>query len=133
MKGGGNKKVKKDEDEEEKEKEEAGNITRPRTVGRLEVQVFRNVIPKASIDLLMKGEGSQSRNPWPGIKNLLKTFCKRTVAANFRHPYIAEISSRCDSVGPPQRLDLLLTPSGVRGLLTPQAISAVEVRRCTLV
>lgn len=91
------------------------------------MQVFRGVVPRAAIDLLMKGEQADAaRNPWPGVQGLLRSFMQRTFATSFRHPYIAEIFSRCDSVGPPQRLDLALSPSGVHALLTPPAIAAVE-------
>lgn len=108
------------------------HIPMPRTVGRAPVQVFRGVVPKAAIDLLMKGErADESRNPWPGVNALLQSFMQRAFATSFRHPYIVEISSRCDSVGPPQRLDLALSPSGVRALLTPPAIAAIEVRLCS--
>ena len=75
----------------------------------------------------MKGEPADAvRNPWPGVQGLLRAFMQRAFATSFRHPYIAEISSRCDSVGPPQRLDLALSPSGVRVLLTPPVVAAIE-------
>lgn len=123
-----------DEDEEEDEMEEV----RHRTVGEVEVQVFRNILPRSAIDLIMKGEehavrknlttssGSRGRNPWPGINAVIKSFVQTSFANKMTHPYIAEISSRCDSAGPPQRLDLCLTPSGVNSLLPPEAIQAVD-------
>jgi len=87
------------------------------------------MLPRVAIDLLMKGEpADESRNPWPGVTALLQPLLQRSsFATSFRHPYIAEISSRCDSVGPPQRLDLCLSASGVRALLTAPAIAAIEV------
>ncbi|GAB5032707.1 Hypothetical protein NocV09_01001540 [Nannochloropsis oceanica] len=118
---------------------------RHRTVGEVEVQVYRKVLPRAAINLLMKGEqplakntnssiSSRSmsssirtaRNPWPGVNYLIQTLFESEHATQVKHPYIAEISSRCDSGGPPQRLDLRLTSSGVQCLLTPTAILGVE-------
>ena len=67
-----------------------------------------------------------ARNPWPGVNSLIETLFESKHATQVKHPYIDEISSRCDSAGPPQRLDLRLTSSGVQSLLTPTAIQGVE-------
>ena len=113
-----------------------------RTVGRVKVQIFKDVIPKSAVDVIMNGEKRASRripgedfgrNPWPGIYTLCEQMFQSLFAVNFRHPYIAEISSRCDSTGPPQRLDMKLTPSGIVSLLPMRAIDAIEVSQLSLV
>ena len=110
-------------------------------MGRVKVQVFKDILSKAAIDVIMNGEkrggglarGEETahhhlgRNPWPGIRALCDQMVQSLFAVNFRHPYIAETSSRCDSSGPPQRLDMKLTPSGISSLLPPTAIDAIEV------
>jgi ectoine hydroxylase-related dioxygenase (phytanoyl-CoA dioxygenase family) len=60
------------------------------------------------------------------VNSLIHTLFESKHATQVKHPYIAEISSRCDSAGPPQRLDFRLTSSGVQSLLTPVAIQGVE-------
>lgn len=131
-----------DDDEEEdggqgknkKKRRRPASEVKPRVVGRAPVQVFRGVLPRAAIDRLLKGEPPTTtkegaRNRWPGIHAMLRGFLQCSFASSFTHPYIAEVFSRCDSGGPPQRLDLFLTPSGARALLTPPAIAVIEVRK----
>lgn len=125
-----------DNDGGEKEDDDAASsapstdvAVRHRTVGEIKVQVFSKVLSKAAINVLMKGEpqgSTTSRNPWPGVSTFIRAFFETTFATQVKHPYIAEINSRCDSMGPPQRLDLLLTPSGVKHLLPPATIQAVD-------
>jgi hypothetical protein len=88
------------------------------------VQVYRNVLAQQVVSLLLEGRGAEEeRNPWPGVRGIAEVWA---TGKGFRHPYIQEISSRDEHMGPAQRLDVRLTTTGVLALLPDRTRHLIE-------